>query len=116
MRCTVDVGELAVVLELDTEPPGGGSRIAVGGRVKMPPGVEPTIGFDEASLAELDPQARLRFEHRGRWVAWSPGFDRILAHGDDRAAVKAEARAAGMDRPILEWIPVSLAKSAGSGA
>jgi hypothetical protein len=97
-----------------------GSRIAVGGRVlrrrEMPSGVEPTIRCDEESLAELDPQARLRFEHRGRWVAWSPGFDCILAHGDDRETVKAEARAAGMDRPILEWIPVSLAKSAGSGA
>jgi hypothetical protein len=96
-----------------------GSRIAVGGRVQetmMPHGVEPTTSFNEESLAELDPQARLRFEHRGQWVAWSPGFDRILAHGDDREAVKAEARAAGMERPILEWIPVSLAKSAGSGA
>jgi len=40
----------------------------------------------------------------GKWVALDGG--RLIAHGDDLPSVRAAARAAGIDRPLLTHLPV----------
>ena len=54
----------------------------------------------------LPPQARLRLEHAGRWVAWTEDGCRILATGDDYEAVRVASRQAGVERAVCEWLPL----------
>ncbi len=72
--------------------------------------------LDATTRAELGPQGVARFEHAGEWVAWTPGFGRFVCAGSDRERVKAEAIAAGVERPLLEWISEDMAKNLGDGA
>ncbi|MDR3638331.1 MAG: hypothetical protein P4L84_31295 [Isosphaeraceae bacterium] len=57
------------------------------------------------TVDDLPPAARVRIEHAGEWVAWDHGMTRAVAFGSDAEAVRAEAIAAGIVRPILEWVP-----------
>ena len=68
---------------------------------------------DEMSLAELSPQAAMRLKHAGQWVAWTEGLGRIVAAGDSRDEVRSAALAAGVSRPICEWISPDLTKRVG---
>jgi hypothetical protein len=70
--------------------------------------------LDEKAMAELSPQAAMRLKHAGQWVAWTEGFGRVVAAGDSRGAVFSEAKAAGVDRPLCEWIPADLTKHIGA--
>ncbi len=54
---------------------------------------------------ELPPDALIRLDHAGEWVAWDPEMTRAVATGADHDSVRAAAIAAGVDRPICEWIP-----------
>jgi hypothetical protein len=56
-------------------------------------------------LEALPPDARIRFDHAGEWVAWDRDMKRAVATGLDPEAVHAAAVAAGVDHPILEWVP-----------
>ena len=53
----------------------------------------------------LPQDAVIRLDHAGEWVAWDRDMSRAVATGPDREAVRAEAIAAGVDRPICEWVP-----------
>ena len=64
---------------------------------------------------ELDPKAALRLEHAGQWIAWTSNFGEFVTAGPDREQVKAAAKAAGIERPLLEWISPSLARRGGGG-
>ena len=44
-------------------------------------------------------------EFAGLWVAWDKERTQIVAHGDDVAAVRKEAIAAGHSLPLLEKVP-----------
>jgi hypothetical protein len=54
---------------------------------------------------ELPPEVIVRIDHAGEWVAWDRDMKRAVATGQDREAVRAAAIAAGVDRPICEWVP-----------
>jgi len=43
-------------------------------------------------------------EYAGQWVAWNREQSRILAHGYEFAEVRAQARAAGCERPIMQKV------------
>lgn len=43
-------------------------------------------------------------EYAGQWVAWDRAQTRIVAHGSDVAAVRAEAIAAGHSDAILQKV------------
>jgi hypothetical protein len=53
----------------------------------------------------LPPDAIVRLDHAGEWVAWDRDMERAVAAGSDREAVRAAAVAAGVERPICEWVP-----------
>jgi hypothetical protein len=53
----------------------------------------------------LPPDAIVRLDHAGEWVAWDPGMTRAVATGPDMEAVRADAIKAGVDRPLMEWVP-----------
>jgi hypothetical protein len=74
-----------------------------------------TTDLDLKKLAELSPQAALRLEHAGQWVAWSEDFSRIIAAGGSREEVRAAAIVAGDELPLCEWIPLDLSKNLGDG-
>jgi hypothetical protein len=59
------------------------------------------------TLDALPPDARVRLDHAGEWVAWDRGMTRAVASGSDPEAVHAEAVRAGVARPILEWVPLA---------
>jgi hypothetical protein len=54
---------------------------------------------------ELPYPARMRLEHASRWIAWTQDMDRVIAAGDDPETVRTAALAAGVEGPILEWVP-----------
>ena len=54
---------------------------------------------------ELPPDALIRLDHAGEWVAWDPETTRAVATGADLDKVRADAIAAGVARPIFEWVP-----------
>ena len=43
--------------------------------------------------------------HAGRWIAWTPDLDRIVASSVDPLEVRARVREAGIDGLVYEWIP-----------
>ena len=53
----------------------------------------------------LPPDAVVRLDHAGEWVAWDHEMQRAIATGLDREIVRAAALAAGVVRPICEWVP-----------
>ncbi len=44
-------------------------------------------------------------EYAGQWVAWDRDRKQIVAHGNDVAAVRREAVAAGHSLPLIEKVP-----------
>jgi hypothetical protein len=54
---------------------------------------------------ELPYPVRMRLEHAGQWIAWTQDMDRVVAAGDDPETVQAEARAAGVENSVVEWVP-----------
>ena len=54
---------------------------------------------------ELPPDALVRLEHAGEWVAWDSEMQTAIATGPDHATVRAAAIAAGAVRPVCEWVP-----------
>ena len=48
------------------------------------------------------PQALMRQEHAGKWLAWSEDETRILAVGDTPEEIQATA---GHSRFIYDWVP-----------
>ena len=53
----------------------------------------------------LPPDALVRLDHAGEWVAWDREMKRAVASGPDREDVRAAAVAAGVARPVCEWVP-----------
>jgi hypothetical protein len=53
---------------------------------------------------ELPPDALIRLEHAGEWVAWDREMTRAVATGVDFDEVCASAKAAGFEHPIFEWV------------
>lgn len=53
----------------------------------------------------MEPQARMRLDHAGRWVAWSVGGQTIVAAADDFEAVQDAAKKSGHMHPVVEFIP-----------
>jgi hypothetical protein len=51
------------------------------------------------------PQALLRREHAGKWLAWSEDESRILAVGDTPEEIRAAAEGSGHPRFIYDWVP-----------
>jgi hypothetical protein len=56
------------------------------------------------------PQAMMRLEHAGKWLAWSEDEGRILAVGDTAEAVRAAAAQTGHLRFIYDWVPPTEAR------
>ena len=50
------------------------------------------------------PQALLRRDHAGKWLAWSEDESQILAVGETAAEIRAAERA-GHPRFIYDWVP-----------
>jgi hypothetical protein len=57
------------------------------------------------SRDQLPPDALVRLDHAGEWIAWDRDLARAVATGADMEAVRAAAVAAGVTRPIMEWVP-----------
>jgi hypothetical protein len=57
------------------------------------------------SRDQLPPDALVRLDHAGEWIAWDRDLTRAVATGEDMEAVHAAAVAAGVDQPVLEWVP-----------
>ena len=57
------------------------------------------------SREALPPDALIRLDHAGEWVAWDYEMTRAVATGPDPVAVRAAAIASGVERPVLEWVP-----------
>ena len=55
--------------------------------------------------SQLPLRARLRLENAGKWLAWAEDLSRLIASGEDPAAVHLAARDAGEVRAIYEWVP-----------
>jgi len=55
-------------------------------------------------MGGLDPEARLRLEHAGRWVAWTPDFHDVAASGETFEEVRAAVEASGRKDLIYEWV------------
>lgn len=53
------------------------------------------------------PQAMMRREHAGKWLAWSEDENRIIGVGDTAEEVQAAAGRAGHSRFIYDWAPSS---------
>ncbi len=53
----------------------------------------------------LPPDALVRLDHAGGWVAWDRDMTRAVAAGPDRETVRTAAIAAGISRPLCEWVP-----------
>jgi hypothetical protein len=51
------------------------------------------------------PQALMRREHAGKWLAWSEDESRIVAIGDCAEEIRAAAERAGPPRFIYDWVP-----------
>ena len=51
------------------------------------------------------PQAMLRREHAGKWIAWSEDESRIIAVGETAEEIRATAERAGHLRFIYDWVP-----------
>lgn len=51
------------------------------------------------------PQARMRREYPGKWLAWSEDESGIVAVGDSAEEVRATAERAGHSRFIYDWVP-----------
>ncbi len=51
------------------------------------------------------PQALIRREHAGKWLAWSEDETRVLAVGDSAEEVRAAAERSGHSRFIYDWVP-----------
>ncbi len=56
------------------------------------------------------PQALLRLEHAGKWLAWSDDETRILAVGDTPEEIRAIAERVGHSRFIYDWVPPAEAR------
>ncbi len=70
---------------------------------KMPDAIrsEPVgMTFDELPI-----QARLRFVHAERWVAWAEDDQSVIAVADTHQEVRDAARRAGFPHALCEWIP-----------
>ena len=59
----------------------------------------------EMPASGLPPQARLRLEHAGQWVAWTEDGRQIVAAGGEYEGVREAARRAGVERAVCEWLP-----------
>ncbi len=58
------------------------------------------------------PQALMRREHAGKWLAWSEDEVRILAVGDTPEEIRAAVERAGHSRFIYDWVPPAEARQA----
>jgi hypothetical protein len=63
----------------------------------------------------LPPDAIVRLDHAGEWVAWDRGMTRSVATGPDMEAVRADAIKAGVARPVMEWVPPAPVRPSGAG-
>ena len=61
-------------------------------------------GGHGCSPEELSPEARMRLEHAGRWMAPSVEGRRIVTAGDGPDAVRDAAARAGVARSILDRV------------
>jgi hypothetical protein len=57
------------------------------------------------SRDQLPPDALVRLDHAGEWIAWDHDLARAVATGAAMEAVRAAAVAAGVTPPIMEWVP-----------
>jgi hypothetical protein len=69
------------------------------------PDGRPSEEQEVLSRDQLPPDALVRFDHAGEWIAWDQELARAVATGADMEAVRAAAVAAGVTRPIMEWVP-----------
>ncbi len=53
---------------------------------------------------ELPPEARLRAEYEGKWVAWSADRTSILASAESLADLDRAVQQAGISGAIYDWI------------
>lgn len=58
------------------------------------------------------PQALVRREHAGKWLAWSEDESRILAVGNTAEEIRAAVERAGHSRFIYDWVPPAEARQA----
>jgi hypothetical protein len=68
---------------------------------------EPAIGPSgrvEMTFDELPTEARLRYEHAEKWVAWAPDQKSIIASGETYKEVREAARLAGHPEALMEWV------------
>jgi len=59
---------------------------------------------DDPRLQDPNRPKAAPIEFAGEWVAWDEERTEIIAHGDDVAAVRAEAIAAGHRMPLMEKV------------
>jgi hypothetical protein len=69
------------------------------------PGVDQSEGWEVLRRDQLPPDALVRLDHAGEWVAWDRDLTRAVATGADMEAVRAAAVDAGVDRTVMEWVP-----------
>ncbi len=53
---------------------------------------------------ELPPEARLRVEYEGKWVAWSADRTSILASAESLADLDREVQQASVSGAIYDWV------------
>ena len=61
--------------------------------------------WEGLSRDQLPPDALVRLDHAGEWVAWDHDLIRAVATGADMETVRAAAVSAGVARPVMEWVP-----------
>jgi hypothetical protein len=71
------------------------------------PQTKPDTWGEILTRDQLPPDALVRLDHAGEWVAWDRDMKRAIATGADMEAVRADAIKAGVDRPVLEWVPLA---------
>jgi len=59
------------------------------------------------------PQALMRQEHAGKWLAWSEDESHILAVGDTAEEIRATTERAGHSRFIYDWVPAESRQTTG---
>jgi hypothetical protein len=78
----------------------GGMKLANRSGRQKPIGPSAALERDQ-----LPPDALVRRDHAGEWVAWDSDLTRAVATGADMEAVRAAAVEAGVVRPVMEWVP-----------
>lgn len=61
-------------------------------------------GRQLAAWDDLPPGVRLRVEHHGKWVAWSPDGETVVVAGDSLKAVLDAPEREGTPGTFLEWL------------